>query len=110
MAKAISKPVDVYEVFERANSGPKVEEKEWDFKIVPQTAAKLRDKYNIKIDKKTIVPEDEELINNLFKAGLEMLEECGVYCIDTGRIIKYTREEILNKVKSAPDHFVFGEG
>lgn len=110
MAKAISKPVDVYEVFERANSGPKVDEKEWDFQIVPQTAAKLRDKYNIKIDKKTIVPEDEELINNLFQAGLEMLEECGVYCIDTGRIIKYTREEILNKIKSAPDHFVFGEG
>lgn len=110
MKKTIGKPVDVYEVYERALSGPKVEEKDWDFKTVPQTAAKLRDKYNIKIDKSTIVPEDEELIDSLFNAGLDMLEECGVYCIDTGRVIKYSREEILNSVKSAPDHFTFGEG
>ena len=110
MKKTIGKPVDVYEVYERALSGPKVTEKEWDFKIVPQTAKKLKEKYNIKFDKHTIVPEDPELINNLFNAGLDMLEECGVYCIDTGRVIKYTREEILNCVKSAPDHFIYGEG
>ncbi len=110
MKKTIGKPVDVYEVYERALKGPKVTEKDWDFKIIPQTAKKLQKKYDIKLDKHTIVPEDEELINNLFNAGLDMLEECGVYCIDTGRVIKYTREEILNCVNSAPDHFTYGEG
>lgn len=108
--KAIGKPVDVYEVYERAKSGPKITENEWDFQTIPQTAAKLRDKYGIKIDKSVMVPEDEELIDKLFNAGLDMLEECGVYCIDTGRVIKYSREEILNKVQNAADCFTFGEG
>ena len=108
--KAIGKPVDVYEVYERAKSGPKLAEHDWDFGVVPQTAAKLRDKYGIKIDKNVMVPEDEELVDKLFNAGVDMLEECGIYCIDTGRIIKYSRDEILNKVASAPDYFQFGEG
>jgi methylamine--corrinoid protein Co-methyltransferase len=107
---AIGKCVTVFDVYDRAKSGPKVIEKDWDFKIVPQTAAALQKKYNIKMDKKTIIPEDKELIDNLFKAGLDMLVECGIYCIDTGRVIKYSRDEVLNAIASAPDHFTFGEG
>jgi methylamine--corrinoid protein Co-methyltransferase len=110
MLQTIGKPLDVYEIYERAKKGPKLPENEWDFGVVPKTAAKLRDKYEIKIDKKVMVPEDEDLIDRLFNAGVDMLEECGVYCIDTGRIIKYSREEILNKVKAAPTSFQFGEG
>jgi len=107
---AVGKNVTVFDVYDRAKNGPKMEEKEWDFKVIPKTARELKKKYNIKMDKKTIIPEDKELINNLFQAGLEMLETCGVYCIDTGRVIKYTRDEILHAIASAPDHFQYGEG
>lgn len=107
--KTIGKPLDVYEVYERAKSGAEVPEQDWDYKVIPQTAEALRKKYDIRIDKSVMIPEDENLIDKLFEAGVDMLEECGVYCIDTGRVIKYTREEILNKVQNAPDHFQFGE-
>lgn len=107
---AVGKNVTVFDVFDRAKSGPKMEEKEWDFKVIPQTAKALKQKYGIKMDKKTIIPEDPELINNLFNAGLDLLVECGVYCIDTGRVIKYTRDEVLHALKAAPDHFTYGEG
>jgi methylamine--corrinoid protein Co-methyltransferase len=108
--KAIAKPVTVFDVYNRAKTGPKVEERDWDFKIIPQTAKELAEKYGIKMDKKTIVPEDPELIEKLWQAGLDMLVTCGVYCMDTGRVIKYTRDEVLTSIASAPDHFVFGEG
>ncbi len=108
--KAIGKCVTVFDVYDRAKTGPKMEEKDWDFKLIPQTARELKKKYGIKMDKKTMIPEDKELINNLFNAGVDMLVECGIYCIDTGRVIKYTRDEVLHAIKSAPDHFVFGEG
>lgn len=108
--KSIGKGVTVFDVYDRAKSGPKVEEKEWDFNIIPKTATKLKKQYGIKMDKKTIIPEDKELIDNLFNAGLDMLVECGVYCIDTGRVIKYTRDEVLHAIKVAPDHFTYGEG
>jgi methylamine--corrinoid protein Co-methyltransferase len=107
--KALGKALTVFDVYDRAYSGPKMAEATWDYEVIPQTTAKLVEKYNIKMDKKTIVPEDPELINNLFKAGVDLLEECGVYCISTGRIIKYSRDEILNAIECAPDHFQFGE-
>ncbi len=107
---AIGKSLTVFDVYDRAKTGKKVSESDWDFKIVPQTAAALKKKYNIKMDKKTIIPEDKELINNLFNAGLDMLVECGVYCIDTGRVIKYTRDEVLHAIATAPRQFIYGEG
>lgn len=106
----IAKALTVFDVYERAKTGPKVEEKLWDFKIIPQTATKLKQKYGIKMDKKKIIPTDKELIDNLFNAGLEMLVECGVYCIDTNRVIKYTREEVLAAIGSVSTRVVYGEG
>lgn len=107
---AIAKALTVFDIYERAKTGPKVEEKEWDFKIIPQTAAELKKKYGIKMDKKQIIPTDKELINNLFQAGLEMLVECGIYCIDTNRVIKYTKDEVLAAIKTAPKRAIYGEG
>lgn len=107
---AVARNVTVYDVYDRAKSGPKMDEKKWDFEVIPQTAKALKKKYGIKMDKKTIIPEDKDLIDKLFQAGLEMLEQCGIYCINTGRVIKYTRDEILHALHSAPDHFTYGEG
>jgi len=107
---ALAKKITVFEVFDRAKSGPKVDESDWDYKIIPQTASRLKEKYGIKMDKKVIVPTDKTLIDNLFKAGLEMLVECGIYCMDTGRVIKFTEEEILTSVNAAPRRVVLGEG
>lgn len=108
--KAIAKPVTVFDVYERAKSGVEMAEGDWDFGVIPKTARKLKEKYKIKFDSKVIIPEDKTLIDNLFKAGLDMLEECGVYCIDTNRVIKYTRDEILLAIKNAPCTATFGEG
>lgn len=108
--KAIAKPVTVFDVYERAKKGVEMAEADWDFGVIPKTAKKLKEKYNIKMDTTVIIPEDETLINNLFQAGLDMLEECGVYCIDTGRVIKYSRDEILLAIKNAPCRYTFGEG
>jgi methylamine--corrinoid protein Co-methyltransferase len=107
---ALSKRVTVFDVFDRAKSGAKLDENIWDNKVIPETASRLKEKYGIKMDKKVIVPTDKTLIDNLFKAGLEMLVECGVYCMDTGRVIKYTEEEVLAAIKAAPSKAILGEG
>lgn len=107
--RAIAKNVTVFDVYDRAKKGAKVPENDWDFKIVPKTAKALKKKYDIKMDKNVIIPEDKELMNKLFQAGLEMLETTGIYCIDTGRVIKYTRDEIMHALASAPSEFTFGK-
>jgi methylamine--corrinoid protein Co-methyltransferase len=106
----MSQKVGVFEAYNRAKTGPKIEEKEWDYKIIPQNAKRLKEKYGLKFNKEQIIPTDEDMINRIFKAGLEMLVETGVYCMDTGRVIKYTEEEVLYAIKTAPKKVTIGEG
>jgi len=106
---AITRKVSVYDVYDRARSGKKMPESEWDGRVIPETAAALKEKYGIKMDKSVFIPEDPELIDNLYHAGIDMLEECGVYCTDTGRIIKFTRDEIMEGINSAPTRIIYGE-
>lgn len=35
---AVGKNVTVFDVYDRAKNGPKMEEKEWDFKVIPKTS------------------------------------------------------------------------
>lgn len=102
--------VGVFEAYARAKTGPRVDENEWDSRIIPLTARRLKEKYGIRMDKKQIIPTDTNLINNIFRAGMEMLVECGIYCMDTGRVIKFTEDEVLRTVKTAPRMVVLGEG
>lgn len=106
----LTRKLNVYDVYDRAKAGQPMPESKWDMEIIPMTAMKLKKKYGIKMDKTKMVPEDKDLINNLYKAGLDMLEECGIYCTDTGRVIKYTREEIMAAVESVPGNVPYGEG
>jgi len=53
---------------------------------------------------------DTDMIDRLFQAGLEMLVEMGVYCMDTGRVIKYTEDEVLMAVAGAARELTLGEG
>ena len=77
---AATRALTITDVYERFVKGKKVPEADWDYKIVPENLSALKEKYNIKIDPNTIIPEDKELINNLFQAGLEMLVTTGFYC------------------------------
>ncbi len=107
---AFKDKVGVFETYDRARSGPKVDEKQWDQKLTFQTAHRLKEKYKLKFDRTKIIPTDTDMIDRLFQAGLEMLVEMGVYCIDTGRVIKYSEDEILMAVAGAPRELTLGEG
>ena len=107
---AVRQKGDVFESYERAISGPKIDEDKWDREVIPQTAKKLKEKYNLRFDKSVFVPTDEDMIDRLFQAGLEMLSTCGTFCTETGRVIKYTEDEIMNALAAAPCELVIGEG
>ena len=100
----------VFESYDRALTGPKMKEEEWDRKVIPQATRKMKEKYGLKFDKKVIIPTDEDLLERLYRAGLEMLVTCGTFCADMGRVIKYTEEEILEAVAGAPNELTIGEG
>jgi len=92
---AVREKGDVFESYERALSGPKMDEQEWDRKVIPETAKKLKEKYGLKFDKGKINPTDDDVLDRLFQAGLEMLT---------------TEEEIMMAMAGAPREVIIGEG
>ena len=106
---AATRPLTVTDVYERFVKGKKVPESEWDYTIIPQNLTALKEKYKINFGD-TIIPEDAEVKNALFQAGLEMLVETGFYCQDLGRVMKVTEEEVWEGIKKTPKKLILGEG
>jgi methylamine--corrinoid protein Co-methyltransferase len=90
-------------------TGPIVEEEDFDMNLIPDTMAQLQEKYDLTIPADgPIVPDDDALADRLFEAGLEMAETIGVLCQDSGRRMTWTRNEILDAIGIAPDQITIG--
>lgn len=105
----VYRALDIYEAYDRFVSGKKVREDVWDYVTVPNNALAMKEKYNINFDDR-IIPEDEDLIDRLFLAGVEMLECTGFYNTNLGRVLEVTEEEIYEGVKKAPKRLRMGKG
>jgi methylamine--corrinoid protein Co-methyltransferase len=101
--------LDIYESFDRFASGKKVREDTWDYVTVPTNAMAMKEKYNITFDNK-IVPEDEDMMDRLFLAGVEMLACTGFYNTNLGRALSISEEEIFEGLKKAPTKVKMGSG
>lgn len=106
---AATRALTIPDVYDRFVKGKKVKVEDWDYKVIPENLTALKEKYNIKIDPNTIIPEDKELINNLFQAGLEMLVTTGYYNQDLGRVMHVTEEEVWEGIRKTPTKLEFGE-
>ncbi len=104
-----SRSMDCYEFYDRAKKGEKMTQDDWDLMTIPMKSMELKQKYGIDF-KNQFVPTDKDMMGNLFKAGFEMLLECGIYCTDTKRIVKYTEDEIWNAINNVQKKFVLGTG
>lgn len=102
------KPVNVFEAYDRFSTGKKTREDTWDYVTVPNNAAVMKNKYNIDFGKK-IIPEDRDLMNNLFYAGVDMLVTTGFFNSDTGRVMYVTEEEVFEGIKKATKRLRLGE-
>jgi methylamine--corrinoid protein Co-methyltransferase len=70
------------------------------------------EKYKIEADYEDLVVNDDTA-DDVFNAGVELLSEVGVYQMDTQRVIKFSKEEIMevaNEYKANPAKAVFGKG
>jgi len=94
----------------RAETGPFLDEKEFDRKVVAATVKRLVDKYRIRYDGAEIVPSDDDLADRVFQAGVELAVEAGVFCQSTSRRILWTRAEIDDGIRNSPTQATVGIG
>lgn len=107
---AFREKVGVFETYDRMRTGPRMSEKEWDEVLTFQTAHALKEKYKLQFDRSKIIPTDNDLLDRLFHAGIEMLVTQGIYNMDTGRVCHYTEDEVMTAVATAPSCITLGEG
>lgn len=100
------------DILERAESGPVVEESQWDMFMIPNEISRLQLDYDIKFGSpdEVLVPSDDALADRVFEAGLALAEQLGVYCVSTSRQMKFSRDEILTALAVAPTEVTIGEG
>jgi methylamine--corrinoid protein Co-methyltransferase len=99
-------------VLERAHKGPICKQFDWDTRVIPGTiAAKLKE-FGLEktCDPNNPVNQDLELADRFFRAGMEVAAEVGMLCVDTQRVIKFSREELEAGLEAAPSEFTLGEG
>ena len=97
-------------VIDRVYSGPIVDEKKFDLQHVAHGVARAIREHDIKFDKDHIIQQDDELIDRVFEAALDFLEQCGIYHKDTQRLVTFTRSEIEEALQQAPSQVTIGEG
>ena len=102
--------INFLDVYARALEGPVIGEKEFNLKHFVPALKDVVKAHGIKYDKESPVPWDDEAADNLYDAAVDFLGRVGVYCMDTNRVIHFTREEILQAVKEAPGACFVGEG
>ena len=102
--------VSIWDIYERALSGRYVTELQFDTKILFEKIQELVKEYDIKYTPEEPVPSDRSLAKDAFKAGMRLLTEVGVLCIDTSRIISITEEEVKETLKAKRKEIVVGQG
>ena len=98
-----------WDVLERAEKGKSVNVKDWD-RLIGSVGAQVVSDYDLKYDPEDPVPSDDSLADRMFEASVELFEKTGIYCMDTGKVMEFTRDEIMEALEGAPDRVIYGSG
>jgi methylamine--corrinoid protein Co-methyltransferase len=103
--------IPLMELQERSLNGPVMKADEFDLEFAMKVR-ELVEKHDIKyLPEQFII--DDKMADAVFQAGVELLADIGLYHVDTQRVVKYTKEEILKLAqerKENPGKAEFGSG
>ncbi len=101
--------VSFWDVVDRCNKGERMQESDYDA-LLYKNVSELVKKYKIVYDPEQIVPSDNDLADRAYMAAIDLFARIGFYCLDTKKVVRFTREEIEQRVSMAPATYVWGTG
>ncbi len=102
--------ISLFEVAERASSGPRMDEKEWNMGLFRKMQQLTRE-YNLTYSGPDLFFNvDDDYVDRAFEASVNFLSQTGVYCITSNRVIRFTEDEVREGLKEAPGELAVGEG
>jgi hypothetical protein len=103
-------PYKLNELIERAEHGPIMTEKDFDLKILVPNLKRVIKEYGISYDPNEVVPSDDSLARDAFKAAFDLYLTVGTYCTSSNRRILFKEEEIKEALSLFPGEFIVGYG
>ncbi len=100
----------MWEIMERANTGPFCEVEDFNVKIFMPKIKELIKKYEIKFDPDSPVPADDDLADRVWQAATELFLEVGVLNVDSHRRILLDDAELREALYHAPGQYLVGAG
>ncbi len=97
-------------LYERGKTGEKVAKDDWDMDYIIDNVMDLVEEYEFEWDRDLLIPEDDRLLDDMFRASKELLLRTGIYNMTTGRIMKLTEDEIDEGLANMKTELVMGEG
>ena len=102
--------LSLLDIAERTQKGPKMDENAWNMGLF-RKMNELTEKYQLVYpDDGSFFNMDDDLADRAFQAGIELLVDTGVYCISTGRVIRFSRQEVMDAIRAMPAEVRVGEG
>ena len=97
------------QVSERALRGPFCKATDFDSMITTKTMSLAKD-YGIKYDSGNLIPTDNSLVDDVFKAGFDLFCDLGALCMDTSRRIVFSESEVKDVLRYLPTEVHVGCG
>jgi len=101
--------IDFWEVVDRCDKGQRMKESDYNL-LLWKNVSEIINKYNIHFDGDHVIPSDDRLADRAFEAGMELFLKVGFYCVDTERVVRFTRDEVEEALSNAPSKVIWGEG
>ena len=103
--------ISLVEVADRMRRGTKMASPEWDMTLFKKiTELVKRHEIKCPTDPSDWINTDNSLADAAWQAAVELVTDLGCLCIDTGRVIKFTEEEVKDAVRSMQSEVIMGEG
>lgn len=99
----------LWDTIDRSRHGEKIEEKQFDLSIFKRLQPIIKE-YGIKFDRDNPVCADDTMIDAIFEAAIRFYIDQGSYCMNTGRVISFTEQELREALAAAPSSLTLGEG
>jgi methylamine--corrinoid protein Co-methyltransferase len=87
-------------IWRRAETGPIVPVKKFELDIFFPKVQQLVKEYDLHYDSEQLVPTDNSLINDLYKAGTDLFLDVGVLCTDTERQMLFEEDELKEMLRN----------
>lgn len=98
------------EVLQKSDTGPIMDEADFERNLVGPTIKRLVEKYDIHYTGEFYVNCDDELADRVFQAGVDFASEVGMFNQSTSRRITWTRAEVVEAIQNCRVEASLGQG